>query len=240
MSNSLIRRLVAALMLLVVLLAWPGTIAATIDGGCTGEGHSTSSSADLTTDTVWHLKQADIAGGSGTSPGKIHAAGVVAYALGIGLPIASGTSDEGKTAGSVDGVNVATYAVLGRRFVVGGSATGDTPCKGQIEVIIDDVNPLFTVLGGGGTILAVIGLIALLLFSRSKGGCAYRIISAIVCGFGGLGAALALEQFGVIDPTSFVGLLILIGAAVLGFVTCGLFGGGGAASDVPPAPAPTA
>jgi hypothetical protein len=234
MSTALVRRLGAGVALVALLMAFPAAAGATIRDGCTGEGHSTSSSANLTTDTVWHLLKADIAGGSGTAPGKIHSASVSAYALGIPIPIASGTSDEGKTAGSVEGVNVATYAVLGHRFVVGGSASGDVKCSGEIDIIIDDVNPLLTVLGGGGTILAIIGLIALLLFARSKGGCAYRVLSGFLCSLGGLGGALALEQFGVIDPTSFIGLFILIGAGVLGFVTCGLFGGGGDAPSSAP------
>jgi hypothetical protein len=228
MSRTWIRRLGAATAIVAIVLAFPAAVGATINNGCTGEGHSTSSSADLTTATEWHLLRADVAGGSGTAPGKIHSASVAAYALGIGLPIAGGTSADGETSGSVDGVSVATYAILGHRFVVGGSGTGDVSCTGQIDIIIDDVNPVFTLLGGGGLILALIGLIALLLFSRSRGGCLNRILDAFFSGLGGLGAALALEQFEVLDPTQLYGLFIVIGAAILGFVTCGIFGGGDA------------
>ena len=140
------------------------------------------------------------------------------------LPYKYGLQD-GETAGSVDGVPVATYAILGHRFVVAGSASGDGKCSGQIEILLDDVNPLLTVLGGGGVILAIIGLIAVLLFARSEGGCLNRGLSALFGGLGGLGLALALEQFEILDPTQPIGLFILIGAAVLGFITAGLFGG---------------
>jgi hypothetical protein len=180
------------------------------------------------------MNRDDVAGGSGTAPAKMRAASVAAYALGIGLPIASGTSEDGETEGSVDGVNVATYAILGHRFVVAGSGSGDAQCSGEIEILLDDVNPLFTVLGGGGIILAVIGLIAVILFSRSSGGCANRFLSAFLGGLGGVGGALAAEQFAILDPTEPFGLLVVLGAAVIGFITAGMFGGGGV--GVEPAP----
>jgi hypothetical protein len=228
MPSGFVRRLVAVVAITGVLLVFPATAAATITGGCTGEGHSSGGSgANLTSDTEWHLTSEDTAGGSGTAPSPMHAANVAAYALGIGLPIAGGTSDDGETAGSVEGVSVSTYAILGHRFVVAGSATGEgAPCSGEIEILIDDVNTLYTILGGGGIILALIGLIALLLFARGERGCANRVLSAIFGGLGGLGGALALEQFEVLDPTEPIGLFILVGAAILGFVTSGLFGGG--------------
>lgn len=232
MSRGFLRRLGTTAAVLAVVLAFPAASSAAISGGCEGEGHSSSGSgANLTTDTEWHLKSDDVAGGTGTSVAKMHAASVAAYALGIGIPIASGTSDDGETVGSVEGISLETYAILGHRFVVSGSASGDALCSGQIEILLDDVNPLFTVLGGGGIILALIGLVALLLFSRSSGGCLNRLLSAMFGGLGGLGAALALEQFEVLDPTQPIGLFIVVGLALLGFVSAGLFG----PKDVPPA-----
>lgn len=233
---GMVRRLGASAALLALLLAFPGTAGATITGGCTGEGHSTSSSANLTTDTEWHLRSTDTAGGSGTSPAKMRSASVGAYALGIALPIASGTSEDGETTGAVDGVSVATYAILGARFTVAGSASGDGQCSGQITIILDDVNPLLTVLGGGGILLALIGLLVVIALSRGEGGCAQRVLGGLFGGLGGLGGALAAEQFGVLDPTEIFGLLIVIAAGILGFVIPGLFGGGGAA---PAAGSPT-
>lgn len=225
--SSLIRRFGATAALMGLLLAWPGAVGATITGGCTGEGHSTSSGANLTTGTEWHLKKDDVAGGSGTSPAKMKSASVGAYALGLRLPIASGTSEDGETQGGVDGISIATYAILGHRFVVAGSASGDGQCSGEIEIILDDVDPLFTILGGGGILLALVGLIVLLLLSRSGGGCAQRVLGGLFGALGGLGGALAAEQFDLIDPTEPTGLFILIGAAILGFIVPGIFGGGG-------------
>ena len=128
----------AAALAVVGVLCLPRAAAAVVTGGCTAEGHSTSSSVDITTATEWHLKSTDTAGGSGTSPVKMRAAQVYAYALGIEIPIASGTGDGG-TSGAVDGVSVAPFAILGHRFTVAGSASGDGACSGSITIILDDV-----------------------------------------------------------------------------------------------------
>jgi hypothetical protein len=233
MSN-LIRRCAAAAAIMGLLFTFPGAVGATITGGCTGEGHSTSSSANLTSDTVWHIKKDDVAGGSGTAPGLVHNAVVGAYALGIALPISSGTSAEGKTTGAVDGLSVSAFAIFGHRFVVSGSGTGDANCSGQIEILIDDVNPLLTVLGGGGVALAIIGLLAVLRMSRGGKGLARRLIDGIFGAVGGLGLALSLEQFGVLDPTQIVGLLVVVGTAIVALLTTGILGGGNTPDPVPP------
>lgn len=229
MSGSYARRLGAGAALVAMLLAFPATTSATITGGCTGEGHATSSgTVDLTTETEWHVKKDDVGGGSGQGP-SAKSASVGAYALGMAIPIASGTSEDGETSGSVDGVSVSTFALLGARFMVHGSA--DNGCSGVIEIIIDDVNPLFTALGGGGLLLAVLGLLVVLSFLRGGGGAGKRLIGGIFGLLGGIGAALAAEQFGLIDPTEPLGLFIAIGAAVLGFLTTGLVGGGAASAE---------
>jgi hypothetical protein len=216
------RRIAAGLAAgsLVLLLASP--VAATISAPCSGTGTSTSSGEiDLTTATEWHLKRADSAGGSGESTVAMKTATVAVRALGLSIPIAGGSGD-GETSGSVSDVSVATFALLGQRFVVSGSASGDGgSCSGSFLIIIDDVNPLLTAFGGGGLLLAVIGLLVIANGARSSGGMAGRLLVAIVGGLGGAGLGLALEQFGVLDPTSFVGLGLAIGGLIVGFVIYG-------------------
>jgi len=215
---------------LFLLLAGPA--AATISPPCSGTGTSTSGGEiDLTTATEWHLKSTDTAGGSGQSTVEMQSATVSASALGLAVPIAGGSGD-GDTQGSVSGVSVAAFAYLGARFVVSGSASGEGgSCSGSITIILDDVNPLLTLFGGGGIVLALIGLLAIFMGARSAGGMGARILAAILGGLGGAGLGLALEQFGVLDPTSFVGLVIALVGLVLGFVLAGRLGSG-------PAPLP--
>jgi len=164
---------------------------------------------------------------------------VSAYALGIALPIASGNSEDGGTTGSVEGVSVATYAILGQRFTVAGSAAGDDgQCSGQITVILDDINPLLTILGGGGILVAIISIIILIFFARAGSGCLWRIFGAVFGAIGGTGAALAGEQFGLLDPTQIFGLIVAIAGALIGFLVPGIFGTSGAPTPGAPSPAP--
>jgi hypothetical protein len=224
MSMPIARRLAVGGALVALALVFPTSAAATITGGCTGEGHATSGNVDLTTETIWHLQRDDVAGGSGTSPGAMHSANVAAYGLGLGLPIAAGTSDAGETSGSVDGISVSTYAVLGRQFVVAGSASGDAQCTGQIEIVIDDVQAIFTVFGGGGMLLAILALLGMLLAARGERRLTGRIVSAFLGALAGIGLGLSAEQFGLLDPTQPFGLFLVLGLGVIGFLTAGLFG----------------
>jgi hypothetical protein len=223
MSMSVVRRFVVLGLVLGLALALPGAAAAVITkGSCQATGTATSSgTVDLTTATEWHMKSTDVAGGNGTAAAKQTSAEVAAYGLGIGLPIASGSGD-GDTAGSVSGVQVSTYAILGARFTVAGSSVGeDGGCAGHVTIILDDVNPLLTVFGGGGALLAVIGLVGLVWAARSPSSCASQILAALFGLLGGGGLGLALEQFGILDPTVPIGLGLAIILAIIGFLIAG-------------------
>lgn len=229
MRPSVIRRLTAFGLIAATVLTFPAASSATVRGGCQVTGTSTSGgSIDLTTATEWHMQSTDRAGGSGTAPSEQTSASVGAHGLGLRLPIASGSGD-GDTVGSVDGVSVELYAILGKRFVVSGESSGEGGgCDGEVTVILDDVDPLFTVLGGGGILASVIALIVLFGLSRGSGGCVGRVLGGLFGGLGGLGLALALEQFDILDPKEPFGLVVLIAALVLGLWSPGrLFGGGG-------------
>lgn len=232
MRTQVGRRIAAIILFGAAVALLPALAAATVDGGCQVTGTSSSGgSIDLTTATEWHMRSTDTAGGSGTAPSEMTSATVGAYALGLRLPIASGDGD-GSTTGSVDGVSVELYAILGARFVVAGESAGEGGgCSGQVTVILDDVNPLFTALGGGGILATVIAMIVLLALARGSGGCAGRVLGGLFGGLGGLGLALALEQFGILDPTQPFGIVVVIVAIVLGLWTPGRLLGGSAAGD---------
>jgi hypothetical protein len=141
---------------------------------------------------------------------------ISAYALGIAIPIVNG-SGKGDTTGSIDGVSLDTFSKLGKIFVVAGHATGDGTCDGQVLIIIDDVDAMFTVLGGGGLLIFILSLGAMLLTGRA-GGCLSKLIALVFGGIAATGLALSLEQFEIISPTSPVGLVIVLIGAILGFV----------------------
>jgi hypothetical protein len=241
MQRTVLRRGAAVVAAAGVLLAIAGPAAATITGGCTATGNASPGpqpSVDLTTATEWHVLSDSVGGGNGTAPGPMTTAAVSAYALGIGIPIASGNDEDGETTGAVQGVSAQQFALLGKRFVVSGSASGDGgTCSGQITIIIDDVEPYMTALGGGGIAAAVVGLGLVLLTAAGKlgKGVISGIAGALFGLIGGAGLGLALEQFGVVDPTSLVGAAIAVASAVVGLVA-GLGPWRGGTVDVPPEP----
>jgi hypothetical protein len=223
MSTSVVRRFVVLGLAIAFALALPAAAAAVMTKGtCQATGTAASSgSVDLTTATEWHMKSTDVAGGNGTAAAKQTSAEVAAYWLGIGLTITSGSGD-GDTAGSVSGVQVSTYAILGARFTVAGSSVGeDGGCAGHVTIVLDDVNPLLTVFGGGGVLLAVVGALVLLWALRAPASCLSRVLAGLFGLLGGAGLGLALEQFGILDPTTYLGLGVAVVGLLLGLALPG-------------------
>jgi len=226
MSISSARRLAAGVLLAGLLLGLPSTVAAEVTGACaaTGQG-SASGSVDITTEEVWHLKSTESAGGSATAAAPMLNATVSAFALGLQVPIASGTSKSGgDTAGSVDAVDLQVFGKLGKIFLVAGNATGagGAECRGQILIILDDVDALFTLLGGGAIVLAILAVAGVLATSRMRG-CAGKVLGA---GFGlvaGASTGIALAQFQIIAPDSPIGWAIALVGMILGFFLASRF-----------------
>ena len=136
-------------------------------------------------------------------------------------PDRSGSGDGG-TEGSVEGVSVEPFSRLGARFLVAGSSAGEGGgCSGHVLIILDDVNPATTAFGGGGIAALVVGALVVLGTMLFGGGILSRIVGFLFGALGGAGLALALAQFGILDASSFVGLAIAIGGAVLGVLLPG-------------------
>jgi hypothetical protein len=220
--KSAIPRLAGIALLGAMSLVLPATASATITPPCSGSGQAASGNVDLTTATEWHLKTTDEVVGQGSTTIPMKTASVSAYAFGgIAIPIAS-ASGTGATEGSVNSVLVSSYAFLGSRFYVAGVASGDGgSCSGSIVIIIDDVNPVVTVLGGGALAVLVIGLIGILLGTRLTPTIGNRVFVAIIGLLGGIAAALAAGQLGILDPTQPVGLVLPLLGLVAGFGLCG-------------------
>jgi len=234
MSTAWLRRLLAAGVIGSMLLCIPASAVATVTGGCSATGTASGSAgSDITNDAEWDLKSTDVVGGQGTAPSLMTSATLYAYALGLKVPVASG-SGKGDTSGSVDSISLDTFSKLGKIFVVAGSATGPAgSCDGQILIVLDDVDALFTVLGGGGILLAVIFLGAMLM-TIGRPGCASKVLGGLCGGFGLASAAIAMSQFNVISPTSPIGAAIALIGLVLGFLLAG------SRAPKPPAPTPSA
>src|SRR5260370_1169367 len=84
----LVRASCAWLIVLISLLVAPVAGQARVSGGCTATATASRSGAiDLTTATVWHVKDADGINGSGKAPTAQKAAQLKVLMLGIGLPV---------------------------------------------------------------------------------------------------------------------------------------------------------
>ncbi|MGH2407821.1 MAG: hypothetical protein ACRDF7_07085, partial [Candidatus Limnocylindrales bacterium] len=195
MALSMIRRVLVVAGVSVIVLALPPVVAADVGGGCTLTGTSTSGGTiDLTVTPVWHLRSGDQISGTATAPGTQYHATVDASVLGIGIPVVTGQS-AGATHADSDAYAVSTLALVGRVLVLSGTSTGPHgDCSGQVEIIIDDVNPLLTVMGGGGAAAAVLGLLGLALALRRPAS-GRRMVLALAAGaLVGAGSAVVLQQ----------------------------------------------
>ncbi|HEX9270281.1 MAG TPA: hypothetical protein VF998_10585 [Candidatus Limnocylindria bacterium] len=204
-----------------VALAAPA--AAIIDGGCTATASATKSgSVDLTTASEWHLKTDDVVSGSGTAPSDQTFVQISAYALGVPIPILNGTG-KGKS-GSAGPYAVSSYSWMAKTIVVSGASDS---CNGSITIIIDDTTPVATASGGGGAIVALIGLAGMVLSAMGPGGRGGRVAGGLSGVLTGLGLGLLAQQLGVLDARSLVGLALPAAGAVIGIGAAGALHRGG-------------
>lgn len=181
--------------LAALLAATTAPAAATVRGGCTAQGTSTSGGEiDLTTNAVWYVRSADTIQLFGQAPTGQTSATVRATAFGFAIPIGSGTADPSTEAES-DTFEIETLAILGRVFLISGESTGPAGgCDGEVLLIIDDVNPIMTVLGGGGIVLVLVGLAGLGWAVRNPTSLVRRGVGVIGLVLAGIGISLVLQQ----------------------------------------------
>jgi hypothetical protein len=196
MAWPVTRRALLGLAVAGLLLALPAAVAADVGGGCTLIATSTSGgSIDLTTATVWHVKSTDRISGSGSAPAAQYHATVDASLLGLAIPIATGVEDGGATHADSTEYDVADFVLLGRVFQISGDSTGaHQGCTGAIQVVIDDVNPLLTALGGGGAAGALVGLLGLVWVVRRPASSRRMLLALPFGGLVGAGGTLVLQQ----------------------------------------------
>lgn len=218
------RAFAIATVSLALVIASATTAFGVVTGGCTASATASKSGPiDLTTQAVWHVRTDDVVSGSGTAPREQTFVTVSAYALGVALPVLNATGKG--TSGSAGPYSVSSYSWAAKTITVSGSSDN---CSGYVTLIIDDVSPLATALGGGGVALGVIGLVEMFAVARGSGGVGGRLGGLTSGLLGGIGAGLALTQFELLDALNPVGLAV---PAVLGLL--GLFVAGSLRSREP-------
>ena len=132
---------------------------AVVNGGCTASGFETPanggtpSTFPITSQSTWHVHNDSTLSGEGTAPGEQTFANVDAEVFGLGfIPIVQAT---GKGAnGSAGPYKVSDYSKFADVIAVTGNSDN---CNGSLTIIIDGVNPVGTVAGGGALALGVLG-----------------------------------------------------------------------------------
>src|SRR5712691_3080033 len=206
------------LLVSIGLLVLPASAAAKVSGGCTATATASKSGAiDLTTATVWHVKDADVLNGLGNAPTAQKSAQLKVLMFGIGLPLldrrGSGPS------GSAGPYRIADYDRYTRVLSVAGTSS---TCDGSILIIVDDVAPLGTWAGILGLIALVLGLIGLVASSLQLPSGSARVVGMVVGLVAGLGLGLLLQQGAILDPANIFGLLLPAGGALLGLIVPGM------------------
>src|SRR5438552_10098106 len=194
-SSPLLRRITSVALALGTLAALPAAAAAHVDGGCLVTGTSTSGGPiDLTTATVWHVRSADEISIPGSAPFDQTDASASAYVFGFAIPLSGGHSEAQRSVQS-DSYAVSTLALLGRVFVIGGASSGPFHlCSGQVEIVIDDANPLLSVAGAGGLGLAILGVLGAAWALRRPTSSWRRLVGLVALGLLGGGTGLVLQH----------------------------------------------
>jgi hypothetical protein len=232
---SAVRRLsILGLIAGTWLLAVPGAALADTYGPCRVSATIGGASSDVTTLRDWHTRSTDQVILAMTAPFSIrpqsdpYGGGPPArsyWLAGLGLNAEKGV--DGSSPGTTAPLDFAPERVLGARFSlnwsINGPESGDQ-CSWTAAVVLDDVNPLLTVLGGGALLLAVIALVAIVASIRVRARWWLRIGLGVLGAVGGIAAESALEQFAVIPwKSGFVlGLILMLVGLVAGLVLVGL------------------
>src|SRR5260370_11373857 len=132
-----VRASCAWLIVLISLLVAPVAGQGRVSGGCTATATASRSGAiDLTTATVWHVKDADVINGSGKAPTAQKAAQLKVLMFGIGLPRLDRQGNS--PSGDAGPARIADYARYTRARAVGGAST---PRTGSSLVVAAEAGP---------------------------------------------------------------------------------------------------
>ena len=179
----------AALLAVAWLTLLASPTFASVGGPCTVSASATSTGPiDVGTTDVWHIRTTDRISASGFATTPQTSGSGAASALGFDIPLVAGQS-VGETSVDVDLPDASFLGILGRVFVLSGTSTGPAGgCTARLTVVLDDVNPLTTIVGAVGIGLGLIGLLSLARAVRKP---ERRVVSGVL-GVGLLGAAIGI------------------------------------------------
>ena len=210
----------ALLLAALGLLTVPLQGGATITGPCSATAVAASSAIDVTSQSVWHVRNSDVIVGAAhaTAPQSFVKIRVVVF--GIALPVAPISDRQGTaaTSGSGGGIRVADYSRFSRVFSIQGTTNA---CTWRLTIVVDDVSVFGSVVGLVAAVLTLIGLLGFLIVALMRSPILGRVLGAILGLFGGIGFAELLQQAGVLDPSTVLDLAVPVAAMLAGILIAG-------------------
>lgn len=207
-----------------VALAGLGALAvpagAQVSGGCVVTVNGENVNRAHSPSTAFEFDEGDTIEVVGTSTAPVESYDITAkYGL-FSYPAKSGepTGDDLTWSGSVQVDDYTRFGVGLYRF--DGSSTGAAPCSGWAYIRINGPFPLTTVAGAAAGIMTVAGVAGMASAARpAKGGRAgrgHRWRGSIFGLLAGAGAAVLLQQFGVVPMTPAVMVGVPLGTTLVG------------------------
>jgi hypothetical protein len=231
-AHALIATAVAALAL--GMLAVPA--GAQVTGGCVVTVNGENVNRAHSPGTAFEFEEGDVIRVVGTSTAPVDSYEITAkYGL-FSYPAKSGepTGDDLEWSGEV---KVSDYTRLGvGLYRFDGSSTGAAPCSGWAYIKINGPFPLATVAGGAAAVITVVGVAGMASATRppkgGKPGRGHRWRGSLVGLLAGAGAAVLLQQFGVVPMTPAVMVGVPAGTGLVGLALGwpNLFGNAAAAA----------
>lgn len=221
------RRLAHALAAAAVTLlscgafgAFAAPAGAQVSGGCVVTVNGENVNRAHSPDTAFEFGEGETIEVVGTSTAPVESYEITAkYGL-FSYPAKSGepTGDDLTWSGEVQVDDYTRFGVGLYRF--DGSSTGDAPCSGWAYIRINGPFPLTTVAGATAGVLTVVGVAGMASAARppkgGKPGRGHRWRGSLFGLLAGAGAAVLLQQFGVVPMTPAVMVGVPTGSALVG------------------------
>lgn len=215
--------LVASATVLLALGAFAaiaGPAGAQVSGGCVVTVNGENVNRAHSPGTAFEFDEGDVIEVVGTSTAPVESYEItMKYGL-FSYPAKSGepTGDDTRWSGEVEVDDYTRFGV--GLYRVDGSSTGAAPCSGWAYIRINGPFPLTTVAGAVAGIATVAGIAGVASATRppkgGKPGRGHRWRGSLFGLLGGVGAAVLLQQFGVVPMTPAVMVGVPAGSALVG------------------------
>lgn len=204
----------------LLLGAFAAPAGAAVSGGCVVTVNGENVDRAHSPDTAFEFDEGEVIEVVGVSAAPVESYEItMKYGL-FSYPAKSGepTGDDTRWSGEVQVDDYTRFGV--GLYRVDGSSTGAAPCSGWAYIRINGPFPLATVAGASAAVLTVVGVAGMASAVRppkgGKAGRGHRWRGSLFGVVAGAGAAVLLQQFGIVPMTPAVMVGVPLGSALIG------------------------